>query len=1518
MPPKAKAKARGRAKARPKARPRAMAKAGVGGRRLGVRRPAGRGEEPARSPQDRWRAGEEIPGAEVPIELVGTGTKIVITHGKYFHKDCQVAGEVDSLSLRDQEVLMAMRLTGTDDEGILKQHSGNPQGVFRVHKCTNQCAQEETSEDLIHCLKMRRYFKETSLDAKEKKDKKATKKEKKKKKKTERRKAKSEKGSSEESREEDLLNGSRPKAAGRKDPSVIFSGTGLDPRDRVRKRVVRKARNHLKKKGTKDHSSDSDETSTLGTDSDMDMEDESVFQQASKIRVVANGYPGALGCQALTQMRGFLLSEVGNEDKPGVLKGCAVAYFRQCLQRKSNGPSQRELLTIASAVDLMVAGRVAAAVDLLLQRFKSCESTLNGSHWSVSQRQEILPQEGKWRVPAEMSTRRAGYAGWQDNPTAVGPADRERLVEAKERQRRAPKVEKGSKRRKEGEPPKRREPPSGKGGASAESLRRGETQKAEEDAREGTLEQVMREVDKWMEEGYKGGKEVAPRLESDDVDLPGGSKLEEMPPVRQSMHEATTKLAAAEFGQSLQENPGTTGKSDCLAFKTTADAFESESKKDASFALQGLQLGQCGSVLVQRLLEVLPLCSQTTGKGDSHSLFPLPTSRSSFLALFPDLIPQELVWLECLCLSLNSCWGGPIQTSAKISKVQQKCLQGLVKDVRRFCAIQAKVETFDWKDFFKIRSVDYKGEEVKVARKFSWDNIAPALPREVGKVPLAEMCICTFIEESEVFHVKGEPLLNGMFGVTKEEWTDSGWEILRLIMNLVPLNSLCLPMNGDVHTLPSWGGMSPFFLQPTQNLLVTSEDVKCFFYTMSVPSTWVKYLAFNKPVPQAVLPGHLQGKLVYLASLVLPMGFLNSVSLAQHVHRNLVLASGGGQVNAPEAELRKDRSFTSSSTPWRVYLDNYDLLEKVEATQMTQVEGSQAPGVMALRQEYEKWEVPRNVKKAVQRSAKAELQGAIVDGVAGVAYPKDSKLAKYLGMAWALASQKWASQKQWQAGHAPDCLLYVLTIGLFDGLGALRVCHDVLQVHVLGHVSVEKSAAARRVVEAHYPGTIVLDDVATVTPDVVKEWSTLFSQCSLVLLGAGPPCQGVSGLNADRKGALKDERSCLFSHVPRIRELVRQHFRWCPVYTIMESVASMDATDRATMTEAFGEDPYACNAGSMTWCHRPRLYWLDWEVKPGVGAEVIAACGSEPAQVVLTALQPIEQVANQLGWDNALWRRSSVGKKICIVSPLYQYREVHCLVNSRNSLRVPDVSERELMLGFPLHYTAACGTKSERKSVAYTDQRLSLLGNTWSVAVVSWLLGQLYSQLGLCAPMTPQAVVNRLLPGADELMQGRLVRLPLNPAPGAAEAPMYDLAFKLGNLISMKGEDIMLSTPTSQMPRHHRLRSSVPSKLWKWKVIAGWQWTKGQEHINALELRAIMTSLRWRIEHCLQVDTRWVHLTDSLVCLHCLSRGRSSSKKLRRTLSRINAMILASNVQPVWGYIHTDIPPISPRAGGGG
>ena len=131
------------------------------------------------------------------------------------------------------------------------------------------------------------------------------------------------------------------------------------------------------------------------------------------------------------------------------------------------------------------------------------------------------------------------------------------------------------------------------------------------------------------------------------------------------------------------------------------------------------------------------------------------------------------------------------------------------------------------------------------------------------------------------------------------------------------------------------------------------------------------------------------------------------------------------------------------------------------------------------------------------------------------------------------------------------------------------------------------------------------------------------------------------------------------------------------------------------------------------------------------------------------------------------------------------------------------------------------------------------------------------------------------------------------------------LVKKLAGISSLKGEDLMVQATTEVPLRYQRLRLSIPSKLWRWRIVTGWKWTGDSEHINVLEARAAFTTMRWRAEQLRQLDVRCVHLVDSMVVLHCLTRGRSSSRKMRRTVMRIGSLLLATGIQPLWGYVST-------------
>lgn len=446
----AKARAKAKAKAKPKAKPKAVPKAAAkalakaGGRpRRGLRRPAAPGDAEARGDavEDRWARGEVVDLASLPLEKLGKGVRLVMDDASYFTAPCQVAGVITGVEIADGEVWLRMKATGTTQESLLKIQSGAPDLELRVRKCPAACGKESVGDAILHGGRARlmkeadqeegwvrnlekvtpvipdddmpelraaqarlapvppgaaapskedgKKERKDSKTKREEKDKDKDKKAKSSKKKKKDKKKKSTSGSS-ESKEVKMDDGRHAKASSTKATQDLFKGTGLDDREKVRARVIRRARKAVRKKVETDSSS-STQSSSMDSLGAEETTEETLFNQDSKIKLIASRYPGALCAQGMMQMRSSLFQEVGLEDQSGSLRPAAMAYYRQVLMRKVSGPAQRELVTLCTILDLMVRGRAAAAADVAMQRLKSSEATANGGHWTVSQKMEVVP-----------------------------------------------------------------------------------------------------------------------------------------------------------------------------------------------------------------------------------------------------------------------------------------------------------------------------------------------------------------------------------------------------------------------------------------------------------------------------------------------------------------------------------------------------------------------------------------------------------------------------------------------------------------------------------------------------------------------------------------------------------------------------------------------------------------------------------------------------------------------------------------------------------------------------------------------------------------------------------------------------------------------------------------------------------------------------------------------------------------------------------------------------------------------
>eukprot|EP00438_Fugacium_kawagutii_P026151 Skav211889 [mRNA] locus=scaffold2402:77193:83007:- [translate_table: standard] len=1063
---------------------------------------------------------------------------------------------------------------------------------------------------------------------------------------------------------------------------------------------------------------------------------------------------------------------------------------------------------------------------------------------------------------------------------------------------------------------------------------------------------------------------------------------------------------------------------------------------------QGRGYGDMAEEILMRFQNVIkdftPLQSSAKNSGN---IFPLPETHEVITHYVDGLSPSQLHVLRMICTGLNSYYGTGASCRTKLPLAAATALRSLASYAIDVSQWGEKCDGSDWENFLAVKSVDYQGEEVKVAKPFSWDNIQPSLPEGIGSIPLSEVCelgtkvyvddfeefllpleervytrpprimvtpsdwetvckglldkgVCSLLSEREVAQVNGRPIFNGMFAVSKGEFTPGGIEVMRLIMNLVPTNKLCRSLGGDISTLPSWAGMSPYLLEDNEVLLMSSEDIRCFFYLFSIPTAWWPYMCFGREVPSSLAPSSDSGPF-YLCSRVLPMGYLNSVSIAQHVHRRVArLALHSPRLGVgPQNEIRKDLPFSSNKWLYRIYLDNFDSLQKVDLRMVELLEGKVSAEVLALRESYMVHGMPRHPKKAVEQCSLAEIQGAIVDGKAGRVKPKPQKVLKYAELAIQLLEKGEATQRQMQivcggfvyccmfrrallgglnavwtfitsfgddppvirrrlplnvqvelwrficlaplaqmnlrapmkgavtasdaseygggfcisAGltpmgvHASSCQVrgdlpevedhvQVLTVGLFDGVGALRVAADCLSLPMAGHISSEVSLEGSRVIETHFPDSESVGDVQGIDDSLVQGWSLKYSNVGVVLVAGGPPCQGVSGLNSDRKGSLKDARSKLFVHVPRVFKLCRKHFRWAQVHYLMESVSSMDESDRVIMSKEIGSLPWRIDPSCISLCRRPRLYWVSWEFSQGMGVVV-----TPPATDAWTDFGTVELYAKIDPQDFLIsgWKlngevlptfttsrpRDSPGNRPAGIHqctpfelqkwkddlhrfPPYVYREVNGVSNDQGDWRLPTIQEKEVIMGFPVDFTSPCVNKSQQRGDNYLDMRHTLVGNSWHVPTVTWILKELFFPLGMTRVFTLDDVVTTCTPGSSSSLATFLRRPPLRQRRKAfACNSEVELTKRLVNFISVKGEDLLLQASTENQAclglclheaesRRQAFQKACTKAMPKKKTIEGktqQQRIEQRKALGSLKSLTVMPKTRQRYEHAMSL-----------------------------------------------------------------
>ena len=512
----------------------------------------------------------------------------------------------------------------------------------------------------------------------------------------------------------------------------------------------------------------------------------------------------------------------------------------------------------------------------------------------------------------------------------------------------------------------------------------------------------------------------------------------------------------------------------------------------------------------------------------------------------------------------------------------------------------------------------------------------------------------------------------------------------------------------------------------------------------------------------------------------------------------------------------------------------------------------------------------------------------------------------------------------------------VIVVSLFNGIGGAFRVYDILGLVPLGLISFDVHKPAQRVVSRRWPHAELRGDVKQVDREMVLSWLSMWPEVEEIHLWGGFPCTDLSSVKADAAG-LDGRNSSLFFEIPRIRDLIKETVpRHVKVKYAVENVASMPKEECERISGILGLWPYHFEPVQAVPMHRPRLCWTSERVETAL-SDIQCYPGRYWTDVVAEASYPSLESWISPGWHwdgqdqkvslpTALksivrWRPppKPAGLSRCDVDtqarwasddfrfPPYHYLERY-LFWKDGKWRLCNASEKELLLGYGFGHTELCYSASDikRSKVAWEDERLSLLGDSFSIhsfvivgaALCSRFIGQVsYKTLAGRMGMAPGACV----PLFKSCPISRSLRY------GTKEESLQGSPSTLNKIFLSKtnhtGSDVRIVTGEILNPKAV-VRQSIQASWWRWKRLFNTKWIQ-KEHINCLELRSILLAVQYHISHLKHKHVRIFHATDSYVSMSVVSKGRSGSKNLSRILKHINGLLLGFGLQLVVVHVES-------------
>ncbi|MFC4102869.1 DNA cytosine methyltransferase [Paenibacillus xanthanilyticus] len=181
-------------------------------------------------------------------------------------------------------------------------------------------------------------------------------------------------------------------------------------------------------------------------------------------------------------------------------------------------------------------------------------------------------------------------------------------------------------------------------------------------------------------------------------------------------------------------------------------------------------------------------------------------------------------------------------------------------------------------------------------------------------------------------------------------------------------------------------------------------------------------------------------------------------------------------------------------------------------------------------------------------------------------------------------------------------------LSLFSGIGGIDLAGEAVGIKTIAFC--ERERFPQQVLEKHWPGVPIYDDVRTLTKARLETDGILRPDRTIDLISAGYPCQPFS--HAGKREGEKDDRH-LWPEVNRLLQEIR------PRWFLGENVAGhislgLDTVLSDLENAGYDAQAFVIPASAVSASHqRERVFILGYTERSGLGGEPRRRAGEEPA-----------------------------------------------------------------------------------------------------------------------------------------------------------------------------------------------------------------------------------------------------------------------------------------------------------------